>query len=497
MTISLDGQKFYWTVTVWTVGRISSNCVSLDTKSSAAVQMERRSTRVLQVDVSKIGRFVFDDPQQSFLGDWSVQLSDKSPDAANILEAVSKLRESDVPVAFPTETVYGLGADATRSFAVRGIYTAKQRPSDNPLIVHVSSLSQLRKLLSFDHPRTSTHDSPRDWLPQIYQPLISRFWPGPLTILLPLPNPPSLASEVTTSLPTFAVRMPSSPLALALIQLAGFPLAAPSANASSKPSPTNAAHVLQDLSGRIDLILDGGPCSVGVESTVVDGLTAPPVILRPGRVSIDMLRCCPGWEEVRIAYQDVAENGIPRAPGMKYRHYSPKAKVVLFHGQMNAEFVKEHLSGGKIGILRTKTWKTELFWAYLQSSPVFKDTRITVAHDHSPVHGGDSRHAIWRPGTRTEIEETRQQMSLEFVPSMQHFQVNLGDESERKMSDLWFIGLGPDTADIARDLFSALRDLDQKGVDIICVEGINDNDGDAAAAVMNRLRKAAESEIVL
>ena len=466
----------------------------MTSEKGAAVQTKPRSTRVLKVDASKIGHFVFDDPQQSFLGNWKFQLSKDNSDAAHMLEAASQLRESDIPVAFPTETVYGLGADATRSSAVRGIYNAKQRPSDNPLIVHVSSLSQLRSLLVPCSPTASSPDFPQDPVPQIYHPLISHFWPGPLTILLPLPTPSPFASEVTTSLPTVAVRMPSSPLALALIQLAGVPLAAPSANASSKPSPTTAAHVLHDLSGRIDLILDGGHCTVGVESTVVDGLTIPPVILRPGGVSIDMLRGCSGWQNVRVAYKDGAEIGVPRAPGMKYKHYSPNAKVILFHGELDATFAKKYLNGGSVGVLRTKTWKAGLLPTNLQSS---KANEITGTHGDYHFSNGNIRQTRNSLDAVTEIEDITQQGTLSNHPSAQRFQIHLGNEPEQILTDLWTIGLGPDTAGIARGLFSALRELDKKGVKVICVEGINDTEGDAAAAVMNRLRKAAEAEIIL
>ena len=451
----------------------------MELENGAADRMEQCSTRLLKVDASKIGHFIFDDPQQSFLGNWRLQLSERTPDAANMLEAVSQLRNNDIPVAFPTETVYGLGADATRSAAVRGIYNAKRRPLDNPLIVHVSSLSQLRRLLISTDPFASPLDPLQDPLPQIYLSLISRFWPGPLTILLPLPKPSPLAPEVTTSLPTFAVRMPSSPLALALIQLANVPVAAPSANVSSRPSPTTATHVLDDLSGRIDLIIDGGPCTVGVESTVVDGLKKPPVILRPGGVSIEMLRGCPGWENVQVAYKDRAEGGVPRAPGMKYKHYSPNAKVLLFHGQLDAVLAKKGLAGGSVGVLRTKRWKTGILRPNLQSST---DTGLQ--------HGKSLEADL-------EIEHIRPQDTLLSVPCAQHFQVHLGDEPKQILTDIWTVSLGPDTADIARNLFSALRELDRKGVDVICVEAISDEDGDAAAAVMNRLRKAAESEFIL
>ena len=462
-------------------------------RDTAAGQTNQQSTRVLKVDASKIGRFIFDDRQRSFLANWKFQLSSDSPDAAHLLEAALRLRDSDLPVAFPTETVYGLGADATRSSAVRGIYNAKQRPSDNPLIVHISSLSQLRNLLISSSSTASSSDSPNDPIPQIYHSLISRFWPGPLSILLPLPIPSTLAPEVTTSLPTVAVRMPSSPLALALIQLAGVPLAAPSANASSKPSPTTAAHVLHDLSGRIELILDGGPCKVGVESTVVDGLKIPPVILRPGGVSVDMLRECPGWEDVRVAYKNGAETGVPRAPGMKYKHYSPNAKVLLFHGLFSATLAKEYLHGGGIGILRTKPWDAGNLRTNLTNS---KDSGTTETNSHQHLPMGDSDQKRENSDDRKKIEQNIQQSTLLTVPSAQLSQVTMSNGPGQLLIDIWTISLGPDTADVAQGLFSALRELDEKGVDIICVESMNDNEGDIAAAVMNRLRKAAEADII-
>ena len=348
-----------------------------------AAEHTQRNTRVLPVDASNIGQFVFQDSQKSFLGDWSIKISEHRPDAANLQDAASQLRDSDIPVAFPTETVYGLGADATRSAAVRGIYNAKGRPSDNPLIVHVSSLSQLRRLLAPTDSSVSAPEPPPDPIPQIYHQLISRFWPGPLTVLLPLPTPSPLAPEVTASLSTVAVRMPSSALALALIRLADIPIAAPSANVSSRPSPTTAAHVLHDLSGRIDMILDGGPCDVGVESTVVDGLTSPPVILRPGGVSIEMLRSCPGWEDVKVAYKDGAETGVPRAPGMKYKHYSPNARVLLFHGQMDGVSTKKYLGNGRsLGVLRTKNWQEDFLQSGCQAS---ENTSTSFMNGYVPM----------------------------------------------------------------------------------------------------------------
>ena len=409
-----------------------------------------KTTSILPVDVSRIGHFYFSDSRRSFLEDWHVDVDRDSLDGRHLLEAAEKLRSTDIPVAFPTETVYGLGADATRTSAVLGIYKAKQRPADNPLIVHICSITQLRHLLQpYAKSKLTTSKSQdrndADPIPAIYHPLIRQFWPGPLTILLSNPPDTVLAPEVTAGLPTFGVRMPSSPLALALIKIADTPLAAPSANASTKPSPTTAEHVLHDLNGRIDIILDAGPCEVGVESTVVDGLSNPPLILRPGGISLDQIRECQGWANVVKGYKDGAERGnAPRAPGMKYKHYSPRAKVILVEpgvgsGGLDISIASNYMAHGvkSIGILRTRRWKADQL------------------------------------GT-TSVD---------------------GDEGKQKEPEIWDIGLGNTTTDIAQNLFSGLRELDQKGVDVIFVEGIDDSEGDAAAAVMNRLRKAAEVEI--
>ena len=453
-----------------------------------------RSTQIIPIDVSKAGQVHFSSPNKSYLETWTFELSSASPDAARLYEAASQLRQNDTPVAFPTETVYGLGADATRSSAVLGIYAAKQRPSDNPLIVHISSLAQLRRLLlcSPGDGVLETDDMSSDPIPSIYHPLISRFWPGPLTILLPLPHPSPLAPQVTASLPTFAVRMPSSLLALVLIHLAGVPLAAPSANASTKPSPTTADHVLNDLSGRIDLILDGGPCEVGVESTVVDGLSNPPVILRPGGVSIDMLRQCPGWEKVMVGYNDGAENRIPRAPGMKYKHYSPKAKVILVQGDLDRGIMNSYCPRGSIGVLATKTWQESGLGK--MNSLTGDAAPVMMNRSSSPANCTTSD----RPNTGKETNATAISFStagIAPVPTAKLLRVPSQGNSPDALVEVWMVELGKETRAIARSLFSALRELDQKNVDSIFVEGIDDSEGDAAAAVMNRLRKAAEVQI--
>jgi len=417
---------------------------------------------------------------------------DENTVLAPLREAAALLRNSDIPVAFPTETVYGLGADATRSGAVKGIYAAKGRPSDNPLIVHVCDLEMLRSFLrpssSAEGTRTVANGQngqngqngvpstdEEDPIPQIYHPLIQRFWPGPLTILLPNPQQNSrLAPEVTAGLPTFGCRMPASALARTLIKLTDRPLAAPSANASTKPSPTAARHVLDDLEGRIELILDGGACAVGVESTVVDGLCDPPVVLRPGGVSLEELRTCPGWERVEKAYKDQAEVGskhAPRAPGMKYKHYSPKARVVLYEAGEESERMGE--GGLRTGLERA-----------MGELPAVEEKKRTAAVIRT-------RH--WPSVGKVASKEANGDSADNDNGFVVREGVLLGANGEDTIARLLEVDLGRDIKGVAHGLFAALRELDRHGADIIFVEGVSDGD-DIAAAVMNRLRKAA-SEI--
>lgn len=437
-------------------------------------------TRILPVDCIDLGNF----KDRATLDTW-LPTTDNDK-LAPLHEAAKLLKSSSIPVGFPTETVYGLGADATRSDAVKGIYKAKGRPLDNPLIIHICDLTMLRSLLS-------PAESGKDSIPDIYKPLIKRFWPGPLTILLPNPSPSKLAPEVTAGLPSFGARMPDSSLALSLIHLAGVPLAAPSANASTKPSPTTAEHVLHDLDGKIEVILDGGPCQVGVESTVVDGLCDPPVVLRPGGVSIDLIRECRGWEGVVRGYKDGSEIGqeAPRAPGMKYKHYSPTARVILYEasflkrstvvsdrpGSLIADEIRLDLQSRsmgplpKVGIVTTKKWSD---WAGLHMSTSCRGNPVQEPHNQLyQVEPFDSQYPF----------PMKQGQLWESVLAEMH---TIGNP----VADVIQISLSKDTKSIAHGLFSALRELDQKGVDIIYVEGIDD-EGDIAAAVMNRLRKAA------
>jgi L-threonylcarbamoyladenylate synthase len=253
--------------------------------------------------------------------------------AKNIAEAAQMLHSGEL-VAFPTETVYGLGACAFNDAAVRGIFTAKGRPSDNPLIVHCAGTQDLLRVADISQKEVFSEEQK-----QIFEALCTRFCPGPLTFVLPKRQ--DVPDSVTAGLATVAVRFPKHPVALALIEATGEPLVAPSANRSGYPSPTTAAHVLHDLKGRIHAVLDGGACEVGIESTVVNILAYPPRILRPGSISKEQLN-----EVVReVGYEEFIDNTstlkgvVPQSPGMKYRHYAPLARVLLVESVEEASFL--------------------------------------------------------------------------------------------------------------------------------------------------------------
>ncbi len=235
---------------------------------------------------------------------------------ADLRRAAELLRAGEL-VAIPTETVYGLAADALNGRAVRKIFEAKGRPMDNPLIVHIADIKDWAALV--------TH------IPEKARALAAAYWPGPLTMILP--HAPCIPDEVSAGLATVAVRFPSHPVAQSVIRLTGRPLAAPSANRSGIPSPTTAAHVLADMEGRIAAVVDGGPCAVGVESTVVDLSGETPRLLRPGGVTLEMLEAVAGPVDVDEAVTHALREGAAAAsPGMKYKHYAPAAHVVLVKG---------------------------------------------------------------------------------------------------------------------------------------------------------------------
>lgn len=240
-----------------------------------------------------------------------LRVDSQAPDPVAIERAATALRAGGL-VAFPTETVYGLGANALDPTAVRGIFRAKGRPSSNPLIVHVAEPAQIVNVAA-------------EW-PETAARLAERFWPGPLTIVVP--KKPDVPNEVTAGGPTVAVRCPNHPVAVALIRAAGVPIAAPSANRSTELSPTRAEHVSKSLDGRIDFVLDGGPCPGGIESTVVD-VTGPVVrLLRPGLISAPMLEEVVGRVEVGVSVTE----SVARSPGQMAKHYSPRTPVRLVEG---------------------------------------------------------------------------------------------------------------------------------------------------------------------
>ncbi|MBS4200706.1 threonylcarbamoyl-AMP synthase [Bacillus sp. FJAT-49732] len=268
---------------------------------------------------------------------WSVDKNvDNNKKYPQIDEAATFLQKNEV-VAFPTETVYGLGANAKSDEAVAKIFAAKGRPVDNPLIVHISSTSQLDDLVAA--------------IPEKSMKLMNAFWPGPLTLIFPKKQG-AVSDYVTAGLDTVAVRMPDHPVALALISASGLPIAAPSANRSGKPSPTTADHVAKDLEGKIAGIVDGGPTGVGVESTVIDCTGTTPIILRPGGVSKEDIEFVIDHVEMDTTLKNKEQK--PKSPGMKYKHYAPAAPLFLVEGEPNwlQSLVNEKRNEGlKVGVM--------------------------------------------------------------------------------------------------------------------------------------------------
>lgn len=273
----------------------------------------------------------------------------RQPESAEVIRTAAKILQEGGLVAFPTETVYGLGGNGLDGAACEKIYIAKGRPSDNPLILHISEFEELNAIVREISPAA--------------QKLMDAFWPGPLTMVFPKADIVPL--KATGGLDTVAVRFPSHPVARAIIKAAGLPIAAPSANSSGKPSPTRASHVEFDLNGKIDMIVDGGAAEWGLESTIVDVSGDVPMILRPGAVTKEMMEEVVGRVEIDPAIlTKPAADLKPKAPGMKYTHYSPKAEVVLVKGERQAvadeinRLVALDMSNGKkTGVMATEETK--------------------------------------------------------------------------------------------------------------------------------------------
>jgi len=339
----------------------------------------------------------------------------KKPEITKMRIAADAIRRGGL-VAFPTETVYGLGADAFNPKAVKKIFVAKNRPPDNPIIVHVANKEDIYRLASE--------------VPNSAEKLMSEFWPGPLTLILKRSR---LVPDITVvGLDTIAVRMPDNRIALALIRESGTPIAAPSANLAGKPSPTEAQHVINDLAGRIDIVLDAGPTKIGVESTVVDMTAHTPLILRPGGTPYEKLKKVLGKVDIHpiAAANRKAHITAARSPGMKHRHYAPNAEMIAVEGEFDKvvrrvqELAALYKRDGKnVGILAT-----------------------------------DESHSYYK---------------ADVVKSL---------------------GSRDDVATIAKSLFRLLREFDKEKIDIIIAEGITPKG--LGLAVMNRLRRASNFNII-
>ena len=344
-------------------------------------------------------------------------LDPRKPAPEGIARAADILRSGGL-VAFPTETVYGLGAHALDPAAVQRVFAAKGRPAEDPLIVHVHNAEALAAL-SVDVPPVATA-------------LASRFWPGPLTMVVR--RSAVVPREVTAGLDTVAIRVPAHPIAHALISKAAIPVAAPSANLFSRPSPTRAEHVLQDLDGRIDLLIDGGPTSVGVESTVLDVTGEVPTILRPGAVTLEMIRTVVPEARLREGAMSEPSGGM-KSPGLLSRHYSPRAPLTLYEGATSQVIAR--MAADAVGIIA-------------------RGQRVGVVafnEDEFPD-----------------------------LPTERFFLVRIGSER--------------DPAAVAASLYNALRTLDTAPVDLILCRTFADQSG-LMTAIHDRLRRAAADRVIL
>jgi L-threonylcarbamoyladenylate synthase len=345
-----------------------------------------------------------------------------NPDRDRLREAVRVLRSGGL-VAFPTETVYGLGAHALDPQAVGRIFEAKGRPSTDPLIVHLASVKQLTDV--------ARH------VPDIARVLADSFWPGPLTIILE--KAPGVPDQVTAGLSTVGVRLPAHPVARALLEEAQMAVAAPSANSFSRPSPTRAEHVLADLDGRIDLVIDSGPTPIGIESTILDLTTEPPVIRRPGGVSLNRIqRLVPDARSIT----EVAPSDAPqRTPGQLQRHYAPSARLTLYVG--SSEAVASRVGGDvRAGVA-----------AGLRVGILAPEEDLIALAPRMAAVGSTGRVVTMRCGARADRDEA------------------------------------------ARQLFDGLRRLDAAGVDVIFASAPSGADIDSA--IVDRLTRAAEGRVVL
>lgn len=288
-----------------------------------------------------------------------------------VIETAGNILKNGGLVAFPTETVYGLGADALNEKAAEKIYAAKGRPSDNPLIIHITNMHDLEKIV--------------DIIPEVAVTVAEKYWPGPLTMIFEKSD--AVPYGTTGGLDTVAVRMPDHEVARAVIDAGGGFIAAPSANTSGRPSPTKAQHVEEDLSGKIDMIVDGGDVEIGVESTILDMTVTPPMILRPGAITKEMLTELIGEVTVDKALISANSEEAPKAPGMKYRHYAPKADLSVVEGPMALvipainQMASQRVSQGyKVGIIGTEETMDKYQYGIVKSIGTREDESTIANH---------------------------------------------------------------------------------------------------------------------
>ena len=390
-------------------------------------------------------------------------------------EAAGILRSGGL-VAFPTETVYGLGGNALDEDAARKIYAAKGRPSDNPLIAHVSCVEEVAPLVKE--------------IPEAGRKLMEAFWPGPLTMIFPKSE--KVPYGTTGGLDTVAIRMPDDPVANRLIALAGVPVAAPSANTSGRPSPTTADHVWQDMNGRIDMIIDGGPVGIGVESTIVDVSSAVPAVLRPGAITMEMLEEVLGEVSVDPAILGPLSADVrPKAPGMKYKHYAPKADLTLVEPGTGAdrESRAEQVTGAE-----QKTGAEQVTGAE-QKNGAGQKTGAEQKTGADRNTGADPETGLDETQLQAMIRKVRE-LSREKIEAGYKVGVICTDESRGCYTDgeVRSIGARKSQASVAHNLYALLREFDDLGVDYIFSESFpKDHLGQA---IMNRLSKAAGYKIV-
>ena len=299
-----------------------------------------------------------------------IKINKENIDKNLIIDAANTIKNSGI-VAFPTETVYGLGANGLDENAAKKIFAAKGRPQDNPLILHVYSIEQVEELVQE--------------IPDVAKKCMDEFWPGPLTILLPKSS--KVPDIITAGLTTVAIRMPKNRIALELIKESNVPIAAPSANISGRPSPTSAKHVIDDMMGKIDMIIDGGETGIGLESTVLDLSGEIPMILRPGGVTREDLEKIIPNVTIDFAIIKEDENIVPKSPGQKYRHYAPKSEMLVFTGNVErivetvTSKTKEYINNGKkVGIISTDETK-EFYNEGIVISMGSRKNKETIAHN--------------------------------------------------------------------------------------------------------------------